>query len=155
VPAAPTPAADAAPAASAPAKSGTTANASTSTSAAGDASGAAAGTQLAGSAGPVDAADNPIGADAKKPAPQGIAIGEPNPSGGRIGTTAILTPCRQEFMTLDANGDGWLDTLEWNHAGKADADFKAKDKDANGQLDNGEYGCQDSAPGGVAPTGKG
>ena len=56
---------------------------------------------------------------------------------------------------IDANGDGWIDTIEWNKAGKADADFKAKDKDANGQLDNGEYGCQDSAPGGVAPDGKG
>jgi hypothetical protein len=118
--------------------------------------GAAGGTVLAGSGASVDAADNPQPVEPKKaPPPQGIAAGEPNPSGGRIGTTAILTPCRSEFMTFDANGDGWIDTIEWNKAGKADADFKAKDKDANGQLDNGEYGCQDSAPGGVAPDGKG
>lgn len=115
--------------------------------------GAAAGTVLAGSAGPVDAADNPLPVEPKKAAPpQGIAVSEPN---GRIGATAVLTPCRSEFMTLDANGDGWIDTIEWNHAGKADADFKAKDKDVNGQLDNGEYGCQDGAPDGKAPDGKG
>jgi hypothetical protein len=152
LPAAPAKAAstETAPTSSTPASAGATAGTSAN-AAAGTSSNAAAGTQLAGSAGPVDAADNPI-----KPGPQGIAVGEPNPSGGRvIGTTAILTPCRKDFLSLDANGDGWIDLAEWKTAGNAEADFKAKDKDASGQLDNGEYGCQDAAPGGVAPNGRG
>jgi len=136
---------------SAGAKSSTTAAAPAPTTTTAQGS-AAAGTQLTGSTGAVDAADKPV----TPPTTQGIAAGEPNPSGGRvIGTTAILTPCRRDFMSIDANGDGWIDAKEWAAAGKADADFKAQDKDASGQLDNGEYGCVDTAPNGGTPDGKG
>ncbi|HEY9722363.1 MAG TPA: hypothetical protein V6D47_10130 [Oscillatoriaceae cyanobacterium] len=92
---------------------------------------------------------------------QGIAAGEPAPGGAPNSATAILTPCRSTFMKVDTNGDGWVDLGELEasygaaNKAQADADFKAKDADGNGKLDNGEFGCLDTAPNGGTPTGKG
>lgn len=84
------------------------------------------------------------------------------PTGGRIATgAAVLTPCRQDFMTRDANGDGTISLDEWlkSEEGKTfiqspEAAFKQKDANGDGRLDLAEFGCETPTPG-ATPNGRG
>lgn len=84
------------------------------------------------------------------------------PTGGRIANgAAVLTPCRQDFMIRDANGDGAISLDEWlkSEEGKTfiqspEAAFKAKDANGDGKLDLAEFGCETPAPG-ATPNGRG
>jgi hypothetical protein len=89
-------------------------------------------------------------------APQGIAVGEHAPTGRPATGAAILTPCTQDFIKQDANGDGWIDLTEWLAVGNGEATFKAKDQDGNAKLDRLEFGCEapPTNPDG-SPTGRG
>ncbi|MFP5500842.1 MAG: hypothetical protein ACLGIN_00040 [Candidatus Sericytochromatia bacterium] len=75
--------------------------------------------------------------------PQGIAVGEPAPDGGRLaGGIQQAAPCIEEFTTLDANGDGYIQADEWMLVrGKTEAGFKAEDTDKDNRIDSIEF-CQ-------------
>lgn len=75
--------------------------------------------------------------------PQGIAVGEPAPDGGRLASgIEQAAPCIEEFTTLDANGDGYIQADEWMLIrGKTEAGFKAEDTDKDNRIDSLEF-CQ-------------
>ena len=73
--------------------------------------------------------------------PQGIAVGEPAPGERVAGDIQPASPCIEEFSTLDANGDGYIQLDEWKLVRVDGGAFKAEDTDADGRLDSLEF-CQ-------------